>query len=216
MKLVNIDHSPYAARVRIQVRKKNLPVEMIESPVPRKTPAFFQAFPLGKIPLLQLDSGEYLPESIAIMEYLEDCFPAPALRPDSPLQRAHMRVLSGFTDTHLGPALSPLFRVLLLADAGVDKVAQLGAVRAELEKLDHWLAATTSPAERSLHLGDLVLAPTFWYALTLASLFGNGNIHSGLQQVQNWWTWVNNDTEVERAVGEMDSAFRTFMDTRPQ
>ncbi|TQV81234.1 glutathione S-transferase family protein [Exilibacterium tricleocarpae] len=213
MQLVNIDHSPYAARVRIQIRKKGLPITMTESPVPRKTPAFLQAFPLAKIPLLALDNGDHLPESVAIMEYLEDSFPAPPLRPQEPLATARMRVLSCFTDTHLGPALAPLFRALLLSDTGVDTGRQMDIVRNELDKLDRWLAADVPLSQRSLHLGDLVLAPTFWYVLALAQQFGAADIAGGFERVQSWWTQVNEDPEVSRAMGEMDTAFRAFTDT---
>ncbi|MCB0197996.1 MAG: glutathione S-transferase N-terminal domain-containing protein, partial [Anaerolineae bacterium] len=57
MKLINLDHSPYAARIRIQIRKKNLPIEIIAPPLPLKSPEFMQKFTLGKIPLLELDDG---------------------------------------------------------------------------------------------------------------------------------------------------------------
>ena len=211
MKLVNLDHSPYAARIRIQIAKKKLPVTLIEPPVKLKTPEFFQRFPLAKIPLLELQSGEYLPESVAIMEYLEDCFPDNALRPDNPLEAAHMRVISSFTDTHLGPALSPLFRALLIPGVDVDKAQQIEVVAAVLENFNRWLKTDTPMSERTLHLGDLILAPTLWYTIEVTKLFGKDNILDNLDNVQAWWHWVNSDIDVKHVMDEMNVAYQTFI-----
>lgn len=104
MRLINLDHSPYAARVKIQILQKQLPIEFIAPPLELKSEAFLQAYPLGKIPLLELDGGQYLAESIAIMQYLEEVFPQPSCMPAKALERANMRVMMSYTDTHLGPA----------------------------------------------------------------------------------------------------------------
>ena len=36
---------------------------------------------MGQLPALELDSGNVIPDSGTILEYLEDAFPTPSLRP---------------------------------------------------------------------------------------------------------------------------------------
>ena len=58
-----------------------------------KTPAFLAINPAGKAPVLQLDDGSFLPESAAIVEYLDELNPDPPLIGTSPQQRAKVRAL---------------------------------------------------------------------------------------------------------------------------
>ncbi|MGE0174853.1 MAG: maleylacetoacetate isomerase [Oligoflexales bacterium] len=47
----------------------------------------------GQVPTLALPDGTVLSESVAIMEYLEEAFPKPALLPTDPVSRARVREL---------------------------------------------------------------------------------------------------------------------------
>ena len=79
MKLINLAHSPYAARVRMAAYAKGIDLELID-PEGLGTPSFKQYNTLGNVPVL--DTGELrIPESSVIMDYLEDRFPEPPLRP---------------------------------------------------------------------------------------------------------------------------------------
>ena len=76
MKLINLAHSPYAARVRLLAYAKGIELELV-APEGLSTPQFKQFNILGKVPVL--DTGEQLiPESIVIMDYLEDICPEPS------------------------------------------------------------------------------------------------------------------------------------------
>lgn len=210
MQLINLDHSPYAARIRIQIRKKNLPIEVIPPPVALKSDEFKQRFTLGKVPVLLLEDGGYLPESVAIMEYLEDSFPTQALRPKSALAAARSRVMVSYADTHLGPALFPLFRLLLGVDPNVDAAKQAAAMRVEFDKLDRWLQQDTPLEQRALHLGDIALIPTLWYCTALLPIVQQPNVWEEFPQVVAWWRWVNTDPAVVATLEEMTTAFNAF------
>lgn len=96
----------------MQIFKKDLPVaiEPPPAPAPARTPQFLARFPLGKIPVLELNDGSHLPDSWVIMEYLEDVMPAVSLRPEGARANAQMQLLARYADTCLGPAaLFPLF-----------------------------------------------------------------------------------------------------------
>jgi len=222
MRFFNLDHSPYAARVRILIMLKNVPIEIVEPPIAIKTAEFLEKYPLGKIPLLELNNGDYLPESVPIMEYIEDQFPARSCRPNDPLLRAQMRVLVSYTDTHLGPALLPFFKALLIADFEFDKKAQFEVLVVTLEKLNRWLKAHHSSSgsfyKASLDLGDMVLAPTLWYVNSTVPLFcngeGKGNAMDGLTYVQQWCQWVNQNEHVDHAITSMETAFNAFLNAK--
>lgn len=54
--------------------------------------------PLGKLPVLELDDGTCLAESLPIIEYLEETCPAPALIGRTALQRARVRQIERIAD----------------------------------------------------------------------------------------------------------------------
>ena len=144
MKLYNADHSPYSTRVRLQVRKKNFPIEITAPPHPLRSPEFLKQFPLGKIPILELDDGTCLGESWVIMEYLEDTQEGISLRPEDPLAKAQMQLFVRYADTHLGPgALFPIFKSLMQSEER-DFVPLVDALRNELNKFDQHIHVVRS------------------------------------------------------------------------
>ena len=54
--------------------------------------------PFGTLPVLELDSGRFIRESLAIIEYLEDKFPTGALLSSDPETRAYQRDLERIAD----------------------------------------------------------------------------------------------------------------------
>jgi glutathione S-transferase len=90
--LYTADRCPYAARVRITLAEKGIAYDSVEIDL-RDRPAFmFEKNPTGTVPVLEQDDGFVLPESRAIMEYLEECFPEPALLPEDVRERARVRL----------------------------------------------------------------------------------------------------------------------------
>lgn len=211
MKLLNLDNSPYATRVRMQIRHKKLPVDLVSSPIPLRTPEFAAAYPLAKLPVLELDSGENIGESTVIMDYLEDLYPEPALRPDTPLARAHNAMLVRCADNHLAPALFPLFALLLGAADGVDPQDQLALVETELGKLERLLAERPDSAPRSLLTGDICLTTVIWYVDALAAEFDRENILAAYPAVAAWWQWVRDYPSVALALEEMAKGHAAVM-----
>jgi glutathione S-transferase len=61
----------------------------------------------GQVPVLVHD-GAAITESTMINEYLDDAFPEPPLRPESPVERAQMRIWSKLVDDVLMPMVSRL------------------------------------------------------------------------------------------------------------
>jgi glutathione S-transferase len=211
VKLYNLDHSPYATRVRIQISKKNLDIAIEPPPEAMRTPAFSARFPLGKIPILEFDDGSHLADSWVIMEYLEDMNAAVSLRPDGALARAQMLALARYTDTCLGPdGVFPLFALARSGAGAADAETQLAELDQELARLERLLSQLPDFADRELHLGDIALVPHMDYALLLAPLYGMKQPLSPYPKLSAWWEWVKADAAVEKGSNEMLSAARAF------
>lgn len=68
-------------------------------------PEYLQVNPDGTIPALVHD-GRVLTESTPMMEYIDEQFPGPPLRPAGALERWRMRWWMRFFDAYFGPSLS--------------------------------------------------------------------------------------------------------------
>ena len=121
MKLYGTDVSPFAARVRIQIYKKELPVEIVPPPGGLGSQEYLQITPIGKIPALDL-GNLVIVESEVIQEYFEDKFPNPSLRGDTPEETARIRMLSRIADQYLVPCLQSLRANLTGDDNGEENL----------------------------------------------------------------------------------------------
>lgn len=98
MKLLSATPSPYARKVRIALREKGIPFELVtEQPWGRAASAP-RYNPLGKVPTLILPDGETVYESAFILEWLETMHPAPPLVPADPRARLDARRLEVLGD----------------------------------------------------------------------------------------------------------------------
>ena len=93
MKLYSYFRSSAAYRVRIALSLKSiayetLPVHLIKDGGHNKRPEFRAVNPQMRVPVLVTASGETLIQSLAIIEYLEETHPEPALLPTDPIARA--------------------------------------------------------------------------------------------------------------------------------
>lgn len=212
VKLFNIDHSPYATRVRMLIRKKQLTVDITPPPVPLRTPEFKARFPLGKLPVLEINDSVTIADSWAIMEYLEDVFPERPLRPEDPLARAQMHMLARYADTYLGPAaLFPLFARLMVPGGTEGAEDLLDALQVELQRLENLLPVLPELESRSIHLGDIALVTTMAYVIIVAPIFGVAQPLAQTPAVRAWWDWVQTDNDVRATTDEMTTAFQQFM-----
>jgi glutathione S-transferase len=95
MKLYDLKTGMNPRRVRIFLAEKGLTVDRVDVDMvagENKLAPFLSKNPMGTMPVLELDSGEYLSESIAICRYLEELHPQPNLFGSSPLERAHIEM----------------------------------------------------------------------------------------------------------------------------
>jgi maleylacetoacetate isomerase/maleylpyruvate isomerase len=106
MKLYNYFRSSASFRVRIALALKGISYDYIPVHIARgdhKLPAFTDKAVEGLVPLLELDDGTRLTQSMAIIEYLDELHPDPALLPADALGRARVRALSQIVACEIHP-----------------------------------------------------------------------------------------------------------------
>ena len=82
MKIYDFKLAPNPRRVRIFLAEKGLDIQLEEIDIMKgvnRQPEFLKKNPLGGIPVLELDDGKLLAESVAICRYFEELHPQPSL-----------------------------------------------------------------------------------------------------------------------------------------
>ncbi|WP_313086770.1 maleylacetoacetate isomerase [Pseudomonas sp.] len=151
LKLYGYWRSSAAYRVRIALNLKglafeNLPVHLVKDGGQQHSADYKALNPQELVPLL-VDGDERISQSLAILEYLEEVFPLPALLPDDPADRARVRALA----MHIACDLHPLnnLRVLqyLSGPLGI-------ADAAKQQWVQHWIHTGLTSVEQGLAAFD--------------------------------------------------------------
>lgn len=82
MKLYTTKVAPNPRRVHIFLAEKGIEIECVELDLGKSEnldPDFVAKNPLGRVPVLEMDDGTYLAESVAICRYFEELHPEPPL-----------------------------------------------------------------------------------------------------------------------------------------
>jgi maleylpyruvate isomerase len=99
VKLYSFFRSSAAYRVRIALNLKGVAYETVSIHLTKdgghnRRPEFRAVNPQMRVPALELDSGEVLIQSLAIIAYLDETCPEPPLLPAEALARAKVRALT--------------------------------------------------------------------------------------------------------------------------
>ncbi len=148
VKLFTYWRSTTSYRVRIALNLKGIDCEL--SPVDllageQKDEHYTMLNPGMVVPTLVLDDGTALIQSMAILEWLEEAYPEPALLPRDPVDRAHIRAaaLAIATDIH------PLNNLRV--------TSRLKAMGHEAKAVTQWM---NQWVECGLRAFDRMIAPT--------------------------------------------------------
>lgn len=208
MDLISLPVSPFAARVRIAIYAKGLPIDLIPPPADwRESRQFRDLSPTGRIPVLLDDRGPIW-ESAVLLDYLEERFPdAPPLLPVDAFDRAMARLIVRHVDLDLMPPM------VALAQPRTDAASARRAVEDLLngvERLDGLMTGPRYALCDRLTIADCALAPALFALRVTAQRLGMDLVepHSPLDVYARL---SRQDLHVSRVIEEMELGLRDLM-----
>ena len=149
MKLYNYFRSSTSFRVRIALNLKGLDFEYLPLHLrhgEQRSPDYLARNPQGLVPSLEVEAPEgtlFITQSLAIVEYLEECHPEPPLLPADPAGRARVRAIAYAIACDLHPLNNLRVLTRLTRDLGLPQEAQGDWFR-------HWVAVEFAALESRL------------------------------------------------------------------
>ncbi len=166
MKLYGYWRSSASYRIRIVLNLKGVDWEYAPVPLDRgehRQPGFRAINPAALVPVLDLD-GERLAQSPAIAEFLEERYPAPALLPAGPLERARVREMQHLIGCDIHPLQNLRVLKYLRAEFGQDDEGVAAWCR-------HWIGEGFAAFEALAGLHSTGGRFSFGDAFTLADVW---------------------------------------------
>jgi len=199
--------SNYTNMVRAALLEKGIEFEAVAD-APSQDPGFLAISPMGKVPCLQTDHG-YLVETPAILDYLEEIHPEPALLPADPFARAKARELAQalalYVDLTARKGIAVLFgrEVPDHVKAGMRRDLPKGlAAIARLAKFSPWIAG------ESFTYADLVGYYAFQLAIRISAPTIDLDPLAEIPGAAAWHGRVGARESVRTADAEMAQALR--------
>ena len=136
MKLYSYYRSSAAYRVRIALNLKQLPYEtvgvhLLKNGGEQKQPAYSAKNPQKLVPALE-DKGQVFTQSLAIIEYLDEAYPAQTLLPAAATERARVRAMAQLIACDIHPLNNLRVLGYLQNQLGADETAKTEWYR-------HWI-----------------------------------------------------------------------------
>jgi maleylacetoacetate isomerase len=146
LKMYGFWRSAASFRVRIALNLKGIAYEetMVDLDAGEQyAPQFTTINPAAAVPALFIDDGPPLTQSLAILEYLEEWKPTPALLPPDLRGRARVRSIALIFAADHHPLIVPRVRRYLTEDLGIDEAGRTAWIA-------HWFREGLIQAEARL------------------------------------------------------------------
>ena len=186
MKLYSADLSPYSARVRMQIYAKGITDIVFEQPAHWGMPKFREKFPIGRVPVLDID-GDLIPESEVISEYLEEIYPRPSLLGITPRETAHIRTLARIGDIYI------MNNMFMLA----------GQVVRNVKALDKLIGKDGFACSGRLTMADCALVPGLFLVDNVLPSVGLENPIPKNANVAAYWAAIRQNEHAARTLAEL-------------
>ena len=197
MKLYDYPGAPNPRRVKIFAAEKGIDLELVHCDMSKrehKSPEFLKKNPSGKIPVLELEDGRCISESVAICRYLEFIEPEPNLFGKDAFEQSFVESRNRHIELELwtqigiswvnGPIVGSMGLFNQVPDA---KVASDKNVRAFYKRLDKEFKQVDFVAGNRFTIADITLLSAIDFASELVDLGPDSN----LLNLKRWHTEVS-------------------------
>jgi glutathione S-transferase len=194
MKLYELTGAPNPRRVRIFLAEKGITVPLVQVDLRKgehKAPTFLKKNPSGKIPVLELEDGSCIAESVAICRYFEALQPNPALFGTTPYEIGRIDMANRQLELELlsqvgvswvnGPIVAQMAPGRFKQNPQA-KESSDAAVRAFYKRLDDELANRQFMADDAYSIADITGLVTIDFAGALVDLKPDASL-------TNLWRW---------------------------
>ena len=152
MKLYDNTHAPNPRRVRVFLAEKGVTVPSVQVDIGKaenREAAFLAKNPIGGVPILELDDGTVISESVAICRYFEEIHPKPPLMGIDAKDRAIVEMWNRRMELEVMLPILQTFRNTHAYFKGrIPQVAEYGEVcRAAASKRLEWVDGELSRRE---------------------------------------------------------------------
>ena len=210
MKLYSVPLSPFAARVRLSIYRKGLEdrIEIVRPPEGgTRGDAFLAITPIGQVPTLQLDSGFAISESAAILEYLEDAFPEPSLRPADIAQLARARLFMRLPDLYFQNAPRTLLGMRDPASRKPEVVEEaFSHLNRALGYIDHYLDGGPWAVGGQASIADSALIPVLNAVTLVGMVYQQPDLLTKHPKIATYWEAAREEPVHARVIGEQLAA----------
>jgi len=113
MKVYDFVGAPNPKKLRVFLAEKGIDVPFESVDIlsgQNRQPEFLQKNPLGGLPVLELDDGSHLAESLAIMEYFDELQPSPPMIGNTPIERARTRAAERVAELGVLGTIATIFQ----------------------------------------------------------------------------------------------------------
>ncbi len=175
VRLFNYWRSSASYRVRLALAFKGLRYEYVPVNLAageQHGAAHVARNPWHSVPVLELDGGELVPQSVAIAEYLDEVHPTPPLFPGAPLARARVRALVEVVNSGIQPLHNLQVLQYVKATGGDEKAWSAKWIGQGLDALERLAAASagTFLVGDTFTFADACLLPQLYGARRFASV----------------------------------------------
>ncbi len=172
MKLFSFKTAPNARKITIYLNEKGiiLPFETVEVDLmvgEQNSQQFKKINPLGKVPVLQLEDGSSIWESLSIIEYFEEIYPEVPMIGENPEERAKIKSVERFIEMEIMAMMGTMAHHMMPLFSGRFKRSQevIDYARARQAKamdyLDDFIGDRSFVHGNKVSLADISLFVTF-------------------------------------------------------
>uniref|UniRef100_A0A7S3AAF6 Glutathione transferase n=2 Tax=Rhodosorus marinus TaxID=101924 RepID=A0A7S3AAF6_9RHOD len=185
--------SNYSARCRYIILKKGLNIKIEEPTNGMKSPEHLAISPFGQVPCFQMENGDSMIESLAIMDYLIDRYSdvEPRFLPATPELRARARMICQVHDFHCGINQGAMYRAM---NSPADREAGLEKIRKGLDVIELYCEASPFMVGDDLSIADVtVFASSAFYVFMLPRFFG-WDFRDGRPKLAQWFEYMRRES----------------------